>query len=1527
MWLPRSFGALCRDYGGEGAASVNKLVVAIGPEMDMISNMSLHELPSRRQCRSRLIELTTLTLWLLAVFTFRLALGAPAPAYMTPIAVTGWNRDLVVESTAVGPPYTNYASEMNAGEGNGFYQTGLPSYAWGLPPSGAFVSMVGDGTIFQFQPYTANNALVLSPDTGLTNGTLTLVNPAIYAQIAVVAHSGNGTSPAGSLTLTFSDNSKLVTTYAAPDWFNNVTNVAWFGSGRILLSNGNDSGGLENPRWYQTTINIAALLGATNKTLVSVTFGKAGALSTAIYAISGQLASTATPIAVTGFNRDLVVENNASGPPYTSYAAELDPAEGVAFYQRGLPGTSYGLPASGVFESAMDGALFQLQPYTTSNALVLSSDTGVNQGTLTLTTPAIYNSLSILANSGGGGGTPNVTLHFADGSTVVTNYNAPDWFSNPGFALQGFDRINLTTSATMGGPTDPRLYQTTINLVALFGATNKPLTGLTFAQAAGAGATAIYALSGIRGGQTNGPFAIATVTNAPAISIQTRAATLGGSVLSTGGDTPEVVIYYGPADGGTNAAAWAQRINVGAATSSFAQTVGSLVPNTAYYFTVAAINSAGTAWATPSKTFNTAAAALAAVTNLPAVSIGANAALLSGEVLSTGGDAPTVTLYYGTSNGGNNPGAWAHSIGFGVQVGRFAQIVIGLSPNTTYYFTGQAVNASGGTWGTLVQSFTTPLTNPPPSPVVPVLTYRNDSSRGALNTNEMTLTLANVNTNTFGKLFSYNLDGYAVAQPLILPNVTIPGKGVHNVVFAATEHDSVYAFDADGNSGAGAVPLWQVSFINPAAGIFTINAVTDLASIAGGFVGPELGITGTPVIDPVTGTIYVVAITKEVANNVTNYFNRLHALDVATGAEKFGGPVLIEGTVPGVGDGNDGAGHVPFIQLKHHQRSSLLLNNGTVFIPFSGHFDYPPYHGWVFAYNAYTLAQTGIFNANPNGSDGGFWQSGCGPAADAAGNIYLESGNGNWDSTNSNYGNTVLKLSTTNGLTLADWFTPYNQLDLNLRDIDVGSAGQIVLPDSAGSATHPHLLLAGSKAGTIYLLDRDNLGHFNPTADTQIVQSVVGAVNGMWCTPAWFNGMFFYIASSDRLKAFTLSNATINTTPVGVGPSAIGSSSPSISANGTNNAIVWAMQASPYVLHAYNATNVAQELYNSSQNAARDGTGPSVKFTVPTVANGKVYVGSANSLSVFGNANFLALPIISPNGGTFTNAVNVTLSDSVSGATLYYTLDGTTPTTNSILYTEPFVLTKTAGLNVVAVTPGSPNSSVASATFISSSSLGNGTGLLGQYYANTVPANPFIGSPLVRTDATVNFNWNSSSPDPSIPPSNYTVRWTGLVQPLFSETYTFSTTTDDGVRLWVNGQELVNEWVPQSPTTWSGFMNLQAQQLYGIEMDYFQAGGGAVAQLAWTSPSTAPAIIPQTQLYPYTIVTPVLMVSPNSSTNGGFQLQVTSVAGQSYLFQASTDLVHWVSLSTNVAPSNITVLVDPNVANFPVRFYRAVELP
>ena len=598
---------------------------------------------------------------------------------------------------------------------------------------------------------------------------------------------------------------------------------------------------------------------------------------------------------------------------------------------------------------------------------------------------------------------------------------------------------------------------------------------------------------------------------------------------------------------------------------------------------------------------------------------------------------------------------------------------------------------------------------------------------------------------------------------------------------------------------------------------------------------------------------------------------------------------------------------------------------------FTGHFDYPPYHGWVFAYNAYNLAQTAIYNANANGSGGGFWQAGCGPAADSSGNIYLETGNGNFDATNNVFGNSVIKLSTTNGLSLVDYFTPYNQLDLNLRDIDVGSAGQIVLPDSVGSVAHPRLLVAGSKAGPFYLLDRDNLGHFNAAGDSQIVQSIAGAVNGLWSTPAYFNGTIYYAAVGDRVKAFSISNGAINTTPIAQSTNTIGypGASPMISANGVSNAIVWALQTSSgtAVLRAYNATNVAQELYNTTQNAARDAAGQAIKFAVPAVANGKVYVPGINSLSVYGNSTFLPLPIISPNGGTFTNSMVVSLTNTFPGASIYYTLNGTNPTTNSILYTGPFVISVNTGVRAVAAMPGTPNSSVASATFYNASSIGQGTGLLGQYYGTTFPTNPFTGISLVRTDAFVNFNWNSASPDPSIPAVNYTVRWVGMLQPLFSDTYTLSTTTDDGVRLWINETLLIDHWVAQSPTTWTNTIALQAGLLYTVEMDYFQAQGGAIAQLAWNSPSTAFSIIPQSQLYPITSLPPMFFSGAGKFTNGWFSLQATGMAGGSYIFQGTTDLVHWTSLSTNLAPANLFDLVDPAATNFPYRFYRALVQP
>ncbi len=561
--------------------------------------------------------------------------------------------------------------------------------------------------------------------------------------------------------------------------------------------------------------------------------------------------------------------------------------------------------------------------------------------------------------------------------------------------------------------------------------------------------------------------------------------------------------------------------------------------------------------------------------------------------------------------------------------------------------------------------------------------------------------MANVNTNSFGVLFTYAVDGYVYAQPLILTGVTIPSNGVHDVVYVATEHDSVYAFDADSNTGSNAAPLWQVSFLNPSAGITSVpNGDVNCNDIV-----PEVGITSTPVIDPASGTIYVEAKTKEVVSGVTNYVHRLHALDVATGTEKFGGPVIIQASVLGTGDGNDGLGNVPFNPLTQFNRTGLLLNNGAVYFGYAAHCDNGPYHGWLVEFDATTLATNGFFSTTPNGGLGGIWESGCGPAADTNGNLYVSTGNGTFDPANGNYGDSLLKLSTSNSLTVTDYFTPFNQEDLNTNDNDFGSGGIVLLPDETGSVAHPHLVVCGSKVGTIYLVDRDNMGQFNPTNDSQIVQSLPGAIGICFDTPAYFNNTLYFVGTMDVIKTFTITNGSIASTPASQGSIVFGfpGATPSVSANGTNDGIAWEIQSDAYlgngpsILHAYNAADVSQELYNSSQAGSRDTLGGAVKFTVPTVANGKVYVGTESGLSVFGN--FVTTPTITPNGGIFTNLVLVTLTNATPGSVIYYTLDNTAPTTNSTLYAGPFSQTTSATLNAQAFL-GSVTSAVASANFI-----------------------------------------------------------------------------------------------------------------------------------------------------------------------------------------------------------------------------------
>jgi uncharacterized protein (TIGR03437 family) len=507
---------------------------------------------------------------------------------------------------------------------------------------------------------------------------------------------------------------------------------------------------------------------------------------------------------------------------------------------------------------------------------------------------------------------------------------------------------------------------------------------------------------------------------------------------------------------------------------------------------------------------------------------------------------------------------------------------------------------------------------------IAVTTYRNNLARSGENLQETILTPSNVTPNQFGKLFSQPVDGQVYAQPLYLPSLAIPGKGIHNVVFIATAHDTVYAFDADSNSGPNTAPLWQVSLAG-APGERPLN-VSDVLGCT--TMTPEIGITATPVIDKDAGTLFVVAVTIRDGS----FVHRLHALDIATGRERAGSPAVIDAFVDGTGDGFSTAG-VPFHPYLQKNRAGLLLVNGVVYTAWTSHCDTGPYHGWIIGYDAKDLHQVAVFNSSPNGWQGSFWMGGAAPAADPEGNMYVVSGNGifNADTNGTEFGDSILKLSTAGGLTIADYFTPFNQLVLNRTDTDLGSGGAVLLPDSAGSNQHSHLLISAGKEGRIYLLDRDQMGHFNAAGDSQIVQSLEGAIGPLYGSPAYFNNTVYFAAAKDTLKAFSLSGGKLGTTPVSQSsqafyyPGAI----PTISADGTSNGIVWLVEgAAGGTLHAYDAANVANELYNSQMNASRDSLGSSVRFIVPTVADGKVYVGTGNAMAVFGLLNQPEQPLL-----------------------------------------------------------------------------------------------------------------------------------------------------------------------------------------------------------------------------------------------------------------------------------------------------------
>ncbi|HTS30479.1 MAG TPA: PQQ-binding-like beta-propeller repeat protein [Bryobacteraceae bacterium] len=518
----------------------------------------------------------------------------------------------------------------------------------------------------------------------------------------------------------------------------------------------------------------------------------------------------------------------------------------------------------------------------------------------------------------------------------------------------------------------------------------------------------------------------------------------------------------------------------------------------------------------------------------------------------------------------------------------------------------------------------------PLSAQVNVLTYQYDNSRAGQNVQESVLIKSNVTVSQFGKLFSYPVDGYIYGQPLYLPNVTIPQKGVHDVVYVATENDSVYAFDADTNSGSNSGPLWQVNFLNPAAGVTAVPYQDTGCSQ----ITPELGITSTPVIDAQSGTIYVVAMTKETSGSTTSYVHRLHALDVATGAERPGSPVAIQAAVPGTGEGG---ATVVFRAKDYKQRAGLVLWNGTVYTAWASHCDIGQYHGWLIAYDAKTLTQTAVYNNTPDGNQASLWDGGAAPAVDNSGNLYVVGGNGSFTAGSRNTGESYLKLSTSQGLTLADYFTPFNYAALNEGDLDVGSAGVALLPDEAGSSQRPHLMVGAGKEGRIYLLDRDNMGKVQVGSDSQIVQSLPGAVGELFGNPAYFNQAVYFCGSGDTLKAFSITNARMSASPVSQSsarfdfPGCV----PTISANGAANGIVWALDPAG-TLHAFDASNLGNELYNSNQNQARDALGATVKFSVPTVVNGKVYAGTQAALVVYGLLSGIATSLVNAASGDAT---------------------------------------------------------------------------------------------------------------------------------------------------------------------------------------------------------------------------------------------------------------------------------------------------
>lgn len=788
---------------------------------------------------------------------------------------------------------------------------------------------------------------------------------------------------------------------------------------------------------------------------------------------------------------------------------------------------------------------------------------------------------------------------------------------------------------------------------------------------------------------------------------------------------------------------------------------------------------------------------------------------------------------------------------------------------------------------------------------VNVTTHHNDSARTGANLAETVLTTSNVNVSEFGKLFERAVDDEIYVQPLYVEGVNISGV-IRNVVYVATNNDSVYAFDAD--DPAAAAPLWRVTYTNPAAGILPVSR-TDVGQACGTYVdfAGNIGIAATPVIDPLSQTMYFVTRTKE--NGV--FMQRLHAIDIRNGRERTGSPRVVQPSVNGAGDGRDAQNNIAFNARTQNQRAALLLDRGVVYVAWASYCDQGPYHGWILGYDGATLDQTLVYNTTPDGGLGGIWQSGGGLAADPTGNLYAMTGNGsfNGDVGGRNFGNSFLKLTPTG--TLLDWFTPYNWSFLNATDEDLGIQNPVLIPNT-------NLIVGGGKDGVMYVVNRTNMGHFRSGNNGQIVQSFQGStatrMNGApvyWSSPTYGPAIYVWPAG-DPLKVFRLVNGLFVTPPSAQGtvlaPSGMPGGMLSLSANGSlaGTGILWATLSNagdpnhtsrPGILRAYDAGNVTRELWNSQQNATRDALGNFSKFSPPTVANGKVYVGTlSKKLVVYG--------LLGPSSGNTAPTV-IAGPDKTLASPSTTTLTGTATDDGNPVPPGQLTITWSLVSGPAAVMFSAPHALTTNATFsaagtytirlsasdgeatssddvivIVNASGGSGTGLLAQYFNDAGNGTYFTALVRTRTDRTIDFNWGSAAPDPAVQADNFSVRWSGQVLAPAAGTYTFTTLSDDGVRLYVNGQLLVDNWTNHPAVQNSGTIALAANQKYNIRLDYYERGGDATIRLSWAYPGQTSQVVPQSMLFPATAVNqpPAVNAGPDQTIALPSAASLTGVA-------------------------------------------------